>query len=162
MHLNLSQLRALLAVATQGSFTKAAEALHTTQPALSAKIQQIEDVLGARLFDRTTRSVALTNFARDLLPAVERIIGETEALLGRAGEIARLEIVVRELGEHADAPLGAGVEVHEAENVVVEVAIAKRRVALSICGSATFAVRGQKGQDQVSVATKSSGFGNDR
>jgi DNA-binding transcriptional LysR family regulator len=84
LHLNLSQLRALLAVATQGSFTKAAEALHTTQPALSAKIQQIEDVLGARLFDRTTRSVALTNFARDLLPAVERIIGETEALLGRA------------------------------------------------------------------------------
>lgn len=88
MHLNLSQLRAFAAVARWSSFTKAANALHTTQPALSAKIQQLEEAVGATLFDRTTRTVAPTRIARDILPSVEKILGETEALIYYAKDVS--------------------------------------------------------------------------
>jgi len=82
------QLRAFAAVARHGSFTRAAEALFTTQSALSARVAQLEESLGAKLFDRTTRFVHLTRIARDMLPAVDRILGDTDALIGQGKDIA--------------------------------------------------------------------------
>ena len=71
MNINLRQLRAFASIGQLASFTKAASVLHTSQPALSAQIQQLEDALGLRLFDRSTRSVALTQAGAALLPVVE-------------------------------------------------------------------------------------------
>ena len=85
------QLRAFLAIARLGGFTKAAEALHTTQPALSAQINQLEASLGVRLFDRSTRVVTLTQVGRDLLPAVEKTIQDLESLMKRARDIAQMK-----------------------------------------------------------------------
>ncbi|MDF3833267.1 LysR family transcriptional regulator [Cupriavidus basilensis] len=58
--MNLKQLEHLLAVAETGSFSRAAEQLHLTQPALSRSIQMLEDDLGVRLIDRMGKRNELT------------------------------------------------------------------------------------------------------
>ncbi|GGR72884.1 MULTISPECIES: transcriptional regulator CynR [Streptomyces] len=61
MALELRHLRYLLAVVENGTFTRAAEELHVSQPTLSQQIKQLERLLGAQLLDRTGRSVRLTD-----------------------------------------------------------------------------------------------------
>ena len=84
MNISLRQLHAFCTVARLGSFTKAASALHTTQPALSVQISQLEDALGLRLFDRTTRAVAITSVGRELLPRAERTLAELSGIMDTA------------------------------------------------------------------------------
>lgn len=57
----LRHLNYFLAVAQYQSFTRAAHALHVSQPALSQQVRQLEDQLGAQLFDRNGRTVRLTD-----------------------------------------------------------------------------------------------------
>lgn len=64
--MNLSQLRFAQAVAELQSFSRAAEHCHVTQPSLSNGIAQLENELGGKLFERTTRSVHLTPFGKHL------------------------------------------------------------------------------------------------
>src|SRR5262245_52120857 len=68
--LPLEQLRAFEAVARHLSFSAAAEDLHLTQSAVSRQIKALEDELGATLFQRGTRRVALTGDGQTLLQAV--------------------------------------------------------------------------------------------
>lgn len=84
MNITLRQLQAFCTVARLGSFTKAASVLHTTQPALSVQIGQLEGSLNLRLFDRTTRAVAITSVGRELLPRAERTLAELAALVDSA------------------------------------------------------------------------------
>jgi DNA-binding transcriptional LysR family regulator len=72
--MNLNQLRFASAVARLSSFSKAAEACHITQPALSSAIVQLEELLGGRLFERTTRSVAITPFGQHIMPSIENVL----------------------------------------------------------------------------------------
>src|SRR6476620_11104643 len=60
--------------------------LGVSQPALSRTVQQLEEVIGQRLFDRTTRSVALTPTGQELLPIAERLVAEFDSSFG---ELAR-------------------------------------------------------------------------
>ncbi|GAA0528625.1 LysR family transcriptional regulator [Pigmentiphaga daeguensis] len=60
MNITLRQLDAFLAVTRTLSFSKAADLVHLSQPALSANIRRLEETIGARLFDRDTRTVALS------------------------------------------------------------------------------------------------------
>jgi LysR family transcriptional regulator, glycine cleavage system transcriptional activator len=76
----LSSLRSFEAVARQLSFSKAAEELNVTPGAISQQIRALEELLGARLFDRTKRSVALTRVATRMLPDIQAGLG----LLSRA------------------------------------------------------------------------------
>ncbi|TXS05198.1 transcriptional regulator CynR, partial [Streptomyces sp. col6] len=57
----MRHLRYLLAVAEHGSFTRAAEELHISQPTLSQQVRQLERTVGAQLLDRTGRTVGLTD-----------------------------------------------------------------------------------------------------
>ncbi|WP_280300440.1 LysR family transcriptional regulator [Nocardia neocaledoniensis] len=73
-------LRYFVAVAEQLNFTAAAERLHVSQPALSKQIRKLESQLGATLFVRDTRSVALTAVGAALLPEARAVL----AALGAA------------------------------------------------------------------------------
>ena len=89
MNINLRQLRAFVSIGRLGSFTKAADALHATQPALSAQIRELEESLGVKLFDRSTRSVTLTQAGEDLLPVVDNVLGDLGSVVARARDVAR-------------------------------------------------------------------------
>jgi DNA-binding transcriptional LysR family regulator len=84
MNITLRQLQAFCTVARLGSFTKAASALHTTQPALSVQISQLEDALELKLFDRTTRTVMITRVGEELLPRAERTLAELAGIMDTA------------------------------------------------------------------------------
>ena len=71
MDLNLRDIRAFIAVAQTGSFTRAATRLHLSQPALTVQIRRLEETVGLRLFDRNSRNVALTQTGRELLPLLQ-------------------------------------------------------------------------------------------
>lgn len=80
MNVSLRQLQIFRAVAELGSFSAAAERLHLSQPALSSAVRKLEDGLGARLFDRTTRQVILTAEGEELKRLGSRLIDEFEAV----------------------------------------------------------------------------------
>lgn len=73
--MDTSNLSAFLAVAASSSFSRAAETLHLTQPAISKRIATLEAQLGVRLFDRIGRHITLTEAGRVLKPRAEDIIG---------------------------------------------------------------------------------------
>lgn len=75
------QLRAFLLVAQHRSFTRAAGALFITPSGLSILIKELENQLGVRLFDRTTRQVALTASGTELLTAVQHNLRELDMSL---------------------------------------------------------------------------------
>jgi DNA-binding transcriptional LysR family regulator len=83
--IDLRQMEAFVAVATCGNFSQAALALHVSQPALSRSVRLAEDALGARLFDRNSRSVRLTPAGTELLPIARRILGEFDEWVVRRG-----------------------------------------------------------------------------
>lgn len=66
--MELHQLNTFVAVAEEGSFTRAADRLHVVQSAVSASVRKLERELGVTLFDRTTHRVALSDAGRVLLP----------------------------------------------------------------------------------------------
>ncbi len=66
--MELRQLATFLAVAEEGSFTRASDRLHVVQSAVSAGVRNLERDLGARLFERSTHEVRLTEAGRALLP----------------------------------------------------------------------------------------------
>jgi len=94
MDINATPLRGFLKVAELGSFTRAAEALHTSQPALSASIRELERRLGFSLFDRTSRRVSLTREGRAFLVNAKRVVIETDWLHLAAREIRTNELKI--------------------------------------------------------------------
>jgi len=93
MNVTVRQLRTFVALAQLRGFTRAAAHLHLTQSAVSLLVRQLESQLEIRLFERTTRSVELTDAGRALLPSAERMLGD----LGHALDGMK-ELVAREKG----------------------------------------------------------------
>jgi LysR family transcriptional regulator, hydrogen peroxide-inducible genes activator len=81
--LTLRDLQYLVAVADHRHFGKAAAASNVSQPALSAQIRKIEDVLDVQLFERTNRSVAIT-------PAGQQVANQARVVLEEAAKIGEL------------------------------------------------------------------------
>ena len=98
--MTLVQLRHLLALADSGSFSRAAEAVCLTQPALSRSIQALEDELGQPLFDRLGRHSELTPFGRAMAARARQVLDDADALRDHGRRIAR--------GEAAELRLGLG------------------------------------------------------
>jgi len=69
----MRQLRAFVAVAQDESITRAAQRLHLTPSALSMLISSLEGELAVRLFERTTRRIALTDAGLELLPSIKKV-----------------------------------------------------------------------------------------
>ena len=80
----LRQLLYLKALAEHGGFGKAAEAVHVTQPTLSAGIQELERILGARVVDRARSGVILTAVGEEALRRAIAILNEAEELVEAA------------------------------------------------------------------------------
>src|SRR5579863_8233927 len=79
-----AQLRAFVAVAEQMSFSRAAEQLGVTPSSLSQMIRNLEDRMGIRLFNRTTRSVAATPAGEALLARLRPAMDEIASALTNA------------------------------------------------------------------------------
>ena len=82
----LAAFRTYVRVAESGSFSAVARELGATQPAISRQVAALEEHLGARLIQRTTRSLTLTEDGRDLLGHALRVldtVDEAEAAVGR-------------------------------------------------------------------------------
>jgi len=88
MKASTEQLQAFLAVAEMGHFTRAAERLGVSQSTLSAKIQKLEAVLGAKLFDRTTRGCVLSDAGTALQPALARLAQDWNRVMAVAKDFA--------------------------------------------------------------------------
>lgn len=91
INFEILDLRAFLAVMETGSFNKAAEQLFLSQPALSRRIKQLENVIGAPLLERTTRRVSATAVGRDLQPLLARLIDELETSILSMGDTGKLQ-----------------------------------------------------------------------
>ena len=90
MSVTLRQLKAFLLVAEQNSFTKAAETLCLTQSALSGLIKELEQNLGVKLFDRTTRKLHLSDAGMRLLPQARRVLNEMSVLNEKVNNLKSL------------------------------------------------------------------------
>jgi len=74
--MDIQSIKAFITVSETGSFSRAAESLFLTQPAISKRIQTLEHALGITLFDRIGKSVRLTEAGHALLPSCRRILDE--------------------------------------------------------------------------------------
>ncbi|HEY4839871.1 MAG TPA: LysR substrate-binding domain-containing protein [Candidatus Acidoferrales bacterium] len=97
--MELQQLRYFCAIADTGSFTRAAQQTHVSQPSLSQQIRKLEDELGARLLDRLGRNVQLTELGRSFLPRARAVLRDLEA--------ARSDVVERKAS--ISGPIAVGV-----------------------------------------------------
>ncbi len=96
---SLRQLRYFEAVARYGHFGRAAEACSISQPALSMQVKDLEETLGAALFERSARQVRLTDFGEQFALRVRRILRAVDEL----GDLARAS------HDHLAGPLRLGV-----------------------------------------------------
>lgn len=89
--MTLTQLRHLIALAETGSFSRAAERVNLTQPALSRSIAALEDELGGRLFDRVGRQAEPTPLGRQVLERARALVADADELAshGRAVHTAQ-------------------------------------------------------------------------
>jgi DNA-binding transcriptional LysR family regulator len=138
MGLTMRQLRAFATIARLHSFTRAAEQLHITQPGLSGMVRDIEQQLDCRLFERTTRAVALTPQGRAFLPVATRVLADLEAAaasLGQLSEVGRSRLVLGATPVIASSVLpeacrvfaltqpGVQVEVHDLDRAQIHAAV---------------------------------------
>ena len=95
--MNLVWLEDFVTLASTGSFSRAAEERHMTQPAFSRRVRALEDWLGVVLVDRTTHPATLTeagewfrSVAQDLLARVEQIPDEARAMVDATSATLRI------------------------------------------------------------------------
>jgi LysR family transcriptional regulator, carnitine catabolism transcriptional activator len=152
--LSTKQLRAFVALADLRNFTRASQVCHLSQPAFSALVKTLEEAVGARLFDRDTRSVHLTPEGRRFEMSARRLLDDMQDLLGDLSEHVGLQkgrVCVAALpslaagwlpaifAEFMQAWPGITVEMHDAlsDACIAHVRNHVADFALSAAGSAT-------------------------
>ncbi|MEE9926402.1 MAG: LysR family transcriptional regulator [Brucella anthropi] len=93
--MNFRQIESFLTIAKLGSFAAAADRLCVTQSTISARIQELEQILGVELFDRSQRTSRLTLKGRELIPYAEQLAELTGEIRRRVGSKAALAGVIR-------------------------------------------------------------------
>lgn len=96
--MDVRALRYCLAIASLGSFTRAAESLHVAQPALSVAIKKLEAELGVTLFVRKARRVEPTVEGAILLQRAERIFAEIDSAITQIADVVELRTGVVRVG----------------------------------------------------------------
>ena len=146
--MELRQLRYFLAVAECGNFTRGAEKVAISQPSLSVQIAALEDELGAPLFDRLGRHVALTEAGRLFQDHAQRVIRETELATQSirdltGAEQGRLIVgVLSTVNSYLIPPLvcrfkqqfpHVHLQVHAQPSSIIEEAVTANRLDLGLC-----------------------------
>ena len=126
--MQLPDLAAFLAVATDRSFSAAARRLHRTQPAISQAVRRIEDELGERLFDRSSRDGTLTEAGRLLQDYAQRLLGlagEAQTAIKELQQVRRGRVIMgaNEAAVHSLLP-----HIERFASVHPKVAVEVRRV----------------------------------
>jgi len=91
MNPTLRQMRAFVAVAKTGNFTLAAQNLHVTQSALSGLIKELEQTLEAKVIDRSTRRITLTDIGKELYPLFSQMIDDLDGALANVADHTSLK-----------------------------------------------------------------------
>ena len=91
MNVTLRQLRAFVLVGRLGNFTRAAQAMHVTQSALSLLVRELEAAMNTRLLDRTTRTVSLTAAGSEFFTGAQRILNDLEVVIGGVDKLVAKE-----------------------------------------------------------------------
>lgn len=148
MKIDFDGIQAFVAVAELGGFSKAAEWLHLTQTALTRRVQKLENYLGLKLLDRTTRHVELTAVGRDFLPQARSIVDEMTRALDQLKGISKnlhgnftlacvptmaahlLPLLIR---EYADKYPGNRIRLLDARSYQVREAMLNNQAELGIC-----------------------------
>ena len=124
--MELRQLRYFTVLAAELSFTRAARKLHVSQPPLSFQIASLEAELGARLFDRTSRSVLLSEAGKAFLPhalAVLARLDEARSHVHRVAAGLQGRIQVGLAGSHFSGPFPKFIQQFRLQRPAVEVAL---------------------------------------
>ncbi len=101
--MRLTQLRSFYAVARMGSFTKAAEHLHVSQPTITTQVRFLEESYKVELFHRSGRRVQLTQLGEQLMQLAQNIFsleGDAVSLLRDAGELRTGQLRVAAVGPY--------------------------------------------------------------
>lgn len=120
------QLVAVLAVAENRSFVAAAAELQMSQPAVTRSIKRIEDVLGVRLFERTTRSVHLTDAGREFVALAQRMTNDLRIAANSMREIAdqqRGQVIVTSLMSIAHGMLPRAIATYHQARPGIEIQV---------------------------------------
>ena len=84
----LRHIRAFLKIAETRNFTRAASDLHVSQSALTVQVQQLEESLGVRLFDRNKRGVTLTAAGKDVFGPLQRLLNDAQNIVEHARDLS--------------------------------------------------------------------------
>ena len=96
--MDFGQIEAFVQVSTHSSFSRAAEALHLTQPSITARIQALERELGEELFERGGRGIRLTDAGHVFLPYVEHILQQLQEGRDAVEEVRNVQLGSLRLG----------------------------------------------------------------
>lgn len=144
---NPRHLRAFVALADTGSFSLAAEAVHLGQPALSQAIAKLEDVVGVRMIERTTRSVRLTPAGEEFLVQARWVLEAYERMMLRGTEWAQLRrgrvdlltvpsiahrLLPAMVREFTAAHEGVGIELHDHADPILRQRLERGEADLAI------------------------------
>lgn len=135
--MQLQDLHAFVTVAEERSFSAAARRLHRTQPAVSQAIRRIEDELGDRLFDRSSRNGALTEAGALLLEHAQRLLrmaSEAQAAIRELQEVRRGRVVIgaNEAAVHSLLPFVREYAVSHPQVTVEVRRVPSRRIATEL------------------------------
>jgi DNA-binding transcriptional LysR family regulator len=122
--LSARQLHAVLAVAEYNSFIAAAAFLKTSQPALTRTIMRVEDVLGVRLFDRSTRRIAITAAGKEFVAIAERMLNDLRISvrsMREIGEEQRGQIIISSIMSVANGLIPAVAAKYRASRPGIEI-----------------------------------------
>ncbi len=106
--LTARQLQTILALAEYGSFIAAASLLKTSQPAVTRTVKHVEDVLGIKLFDRSTRSVQITAAGKEFAAVAARMLNDLKITLRSMRELSdqrRGQIIISSIMSVANGKL---------------------------------------------------------
>ncbi len=158
--MELDHVEAFIVIAKQGGFTRASSVLHLSQPAISRRVQLLEQELGTPLFDRLRSGVVLNDAGLAFLPHAEALLASmrdgieaVNALRGTHAGAVTLAVVGTLASTSLTGSLRRFREAHAGVDLRLRTALSAEVSALVLCGEATLGLRYESDPDRHLVST---------